>query len=118
MKDTVPVAKVDQFVIDFVRNLRQAKQLTQEDIANILHLSKSFVRDVESSRSRAKYNLVHINALADYFNISPQEFLPAKPFPVVSASSKTAKTKIAAKVSRPTSKKIGTKKISSKPAKK
>ncbi|HSZ86300.1 MAG TPA: hypothetical protein VK787_09730, partial [Puia sp.] len=30
---------------------------------------------------RAKYNLRHINILADYFDLSPRDFLPEKPLP-------------------------------------
>jgi len=110
MKDQVTVSKVDQFVIDFVRNLRQVKQATQEDIGNILQLSKSFVRDVENVKSRAKYNLIHINALADNFNISPKDFLPSKPFPVDNSPKEMSKPKAPAQPSRKSIKKAAHKK--------
>jgi len=75
-KDTI--TPIDQHVIDYVMALRNKHELTQEDIANIIGLSRSFIKDVESPKRIAKYNLAHINALADYFNISPREFLPKK----------------------------------------
>lgn len=82
MKDQEHITEVDQFVIDFIRKLRLEKKMTQEDIANVLHVSRSFIADVESTSDRSKYNIRHLNALADYFNISPRDFLPEKPFPV------------------------------------
>lgn len=68
--------KIEQYVIDFVRELRLKNNLTQEDIANILDVKPSFVGNVESPGNRAKYNLKHINKLADHFGLSPQDFLP------------------------------------------
>ncbi len=41
--------------------------------------SREFIKDVENLNKRAKYNIRHINALADYFDMSPRDFLPEKP---------------------------------------
>ncbi len=78
--------------------------MTQQDLAAAIGLSRSFVSDVESPKSRAKYNVRHINALADYFGMSPKDFMPDKPFPVdapalketVAKEKKVVKKKIAA----------------------
>ena len=45
----------------------------------MLDLSIGFIGDVESTKSRAKYNLNHINKLAEIFECSPREFLPDVP---------------------------------------
>ena len=82
MKDQEHITPIDQYVIDFVRNLRNQRNLTQQDIADIIGLSRGFISEVEGTYSRAKYNVRHINSLADYFGMSPREFLPEKPFPV------------------------------------
>jgi transcriptional regulator with XRE-family HTH domain len=82
MRDQENITSIDQFVIDYVRELRFRKGLTQEDIANVLSVSRSFIRNIESINSRNKYNIRHINALADYFGMSPRAFLPEKAFPV------------------------------------
>lgn len=76
------ISELDQHVIDFVRNFRLEKGLTQLDVANGIYVSRGFINDVESANKPAKYNLRHINALADYFNISLHQFFPAKPYPV------------------------------------
>lgn len=71
--------KIEQYIIDFVRNLRIQNDLRQEDIANILEVKPSFIGNVESASHPAKYNLRHINLLADHFGMSPRDFLPEKP---------------------------------------
>lgn len=81
MKVQDHISPLEQYVIDFVRKLRIDKELTQADIGNILEVSRSYIGDIESPNRRGKYNITHVNDLADYFNISPQEFFPQKSFP-------------------------------------
>jgi transcriptional regulator with XRE-family HTH domain len=69
---------IEQHVIDFVSSLRAKNNLRQEDIATIIGVSRSFVKSIESGKSRAKYNLNHIDKLADHFGLSPKDFLPEK----------------------------------------
>lgn len=93
MREQENISAIDQYIIDFIRNLRLAKSLTQDDVANILHVSRSFISDIESSKRIAKYNVSHVNALADYFNISPRDFLPEKAIPVDQPSKDQKKVK-------------------------
>lgn len=73
------VHPIEQFTIDAVIKLRHQHKLKARDIANILGTSISFVGNVESSINPAKYNLKHINLLAEYFQLSPKFFLPHYP---------------------------------------
>jgi len=73
------ISAIEQHVIDFVRELRYRKNLTQENIATILNVKRSFINNVESPKNRSKYNLSHIDKLASHFGISPKDFLPEKP---------------------------------------
>jgi transcriptional regulator with XRE-family HTH domain len=117
MRDQEYITPIDQYVIDFVRTLRQSKKLTQQDIADILRLSRSYISDVESNNSRAKYNIRHINALADYFELSPRAFFPDKPMPLYFPGreiDEDLKGKKAEKVKRP----VGTKSKKAAPKKK
>jgi len=82
MRNQENITPIDQYVIDFVRDLRDKKEMTQQDIAAIIRVSRSYIRDIESANSRAKYNIRHINALADYFAMSPRAFFPEKPLPL------------------------------------
>lgn len=76
MKDQENISPIEQFVIDFIRDLRIDKGLTQDGLASILGVGKSFISNVESLNHRAKYNLNHINTLADYYDMRPGDFLP------------------------------------------
>ena len=72
------ISAIEQYVIDFVIELRVKKKLTRENIATILGVGQSFVAKVEDKKERAKYNLNHIDKLADHFGLSPKDFLPEK----------------------------------------
>lgn len=71
------VTPFEQYTIDFVRKLRITTKTSQKDLARIINVSKSFIGNVENKNENAKYNLKHINMLAEYFNISPRELIPA-----------------------------------------
>lgn len=73
------VSKIDQYVIDYVLQLRKKHDLTQDDIATIIGVGRTYVTNIENPNDRSKYNLSHINLLADHFGISPRDFLPEKP---------------------------------------
>jgi len=73
------VSSVEQYVIDKVREKRIEKGWSQKDLAYEIDLSISFIGDVESPKTRAKYNLNHINILAKVFECSPKDFLPNLP---------------------------------------
>lgn len=79
-KDNIDNVKpIEQYTIDYVRKLRLKNDLSQQQLADILGVSKSFIGNVESIKHRAKYNLSHINILAHYFDLSPRDFLPELP---------------------------------------
>lgn len=79
MEGRKEISSIDQYVIDFVRKLRDKDNLSQEVIGNIIGVSRTYITNVESIKHPAKYNLAHINLFADYFGLSPREFLPEKP---------------------------------------
>jgi len=78
MASEVKTSAIEQYVIKFVTDLRVERNLTQEDIATIIDVSREFVTKVENRNHRAKYNLNHIDKLADHFGLSPKDFLPEK----------------------------------------
>ncbi len=91
MKDNEHISPIEQHVIDYVRNLRNSQKFTQEDIASILEVSRSYIADIENPKSRAKYNMTHVNLLAEHFKMSPKDFLPEKAFTTKPKSSKLKK---------------------------
>ena len=70
---------IEQYVIDKVRELRTAKGISQRELSYRTELSIGFLGDVESTKSRAKYNINHLNLLAKALECSPREFLPDYP---------------------------------------
>lgn len=72
-------SKIDLFIINKVREIRQKLNLSQTDIAVHLNLSVGFVGHIESPKFRAKYNNTHLNELANLFDCSPKDFFPEKP---------------------------------------
>lgn len=78
MPRNVNISAIEQHVIDFVIGLRNEHDLTQDDIATIIGTKRSFVTNIESGKNPAKYNLNHIDKLADHFGMSPKDFLPEK----------------------------------------
>ena len=78
MQEEINTSGIEQYVIDYVFKLRNEKGLSQEGIATILHVKRTFITNVENPKNRAKYNLAHIDKLADHFGLSPRQFLPNK----------------------------------------
>ena len=70
--------KFEIAVVDKVRTLRMKKGLSQDDIAAIINTTRGFIGQCESSNSSSKYNLNHLNKLAEAMGCSPKDFIPEK----------------------------------------
>ena len=69
---------IDWFIVNKVKEIRQAKGISQVDVAVHLNLSTGFIGQVESPNYRAKYKTLHLNELAKLFKCSPKDFWPEK----------------------------------------
>lgn len=78
MQDSA-LSGIEQYIVDYIIKLRVNKNLNQADIGFVIGVTQSFIANVENPRKRAKYNINHINKLADHFGLSPKDFMPAKP---------------------------------------
>lgn len=67
---------IEQYIVDYVTKLRMEHNLNQEDIGFVIGVGQSFVANIENPKKRAKYNVNHINKLADHFGLSPKDFMP------------------------------------------
>lgn len=70
------LTRIELFVMETVKKKRKALKMSQITLSQLLEKSDSFVGQVENHRKNAKYNLNHINALAEVFKCSPKDFLP------------------------------------------
>ncbi|MBV4356327.1 helix-turn-helix domain-containing protein [Pinibacter aurantiacus] len=71
--------KIEQYVINKIKEIRIAKGFSQEDIAAALDTSRGFIGQVESLNHSSKYNLNHLNLLAIELGVSIKDFFPEKP---------------------------------------
>lgn len=72
-------SKIDWFIINKVKEMRQSRSIEQDDIAIHLNVSSGFIGQIESPNFRAKYNTQHLNELAKFFKCSPKDFFPDRP---------------------------------------
>lgn len=75
MKTQAPIVL---FVIKQVRRKRKALKYTQAELSYKLGVSDGFVGQVESKKCSQKYNLRHLNTLAEIFDCSIRDFFPEK----------------------------------------
>lgn len=72
-------SKIEQYIIDKVRERRIKLKISQAELARQLDVSEGFIGNVESPNYRAKYNINHVNAIAKILECSPREFWPKEP---------------------------------------
>lgn len=69
-------SKIDRYVIEAVRKERMAQRISQEMLAYGIGKSRGFIGQVENPAQRARYNLQHLNEIANFLGVSPRQFLP------------------------------------------
>ena len=66
-------------VINLVKEIRTQKNLSQDDIAFFLNVSRGYIGQIESVNSPSKYTLDQLNKLALDMKCSPKDFMPLNP---------------------------------------
>lgn len=74
-----PRSKVEEYAIQKVKEKRNQAGMSQAELSYKLGFSTGFVGQAESTRYSTKYNLNHLNKLAQIFECSISDFLP-KPY--------------------------------------
>lgn len=74
-------SEIEQFVIDKIREIRLLKNISQRQLSISMGLSGKFVGNVESTKTSEKYNINHINKIAEILECSIKDFFPETPFP-------------------------------------
>ena len=72
--------KIEQYIIEQVKNLRIRRGVSVIDLAYGLGVSRGFIAAVENPKSRAKYNLNHLNEIVKILDCSFADFFPPEPF--------------------------------------
>lgn len=73
------ISKIEQYVIDKVKEKRIKAGLTQVVLSTAIDLSSKFIGNVESGKTRLKYNIVHLNKIAKILECSIKDFFPDEP---------------------------------------
>jgi len=69
---------IELYVIDKIREIRMQKKISQAELAYMIDVTPGFIGKVESLKYNTKYNLNHLNKIAEVLNVSPKELLPEK----------------------------------------
>lgn len=69
---------VENYIIKQVRKKRKEHHMTQAELSEKMGLASGFVGKVESKICTAKYNVNHLNELAQIFDCSIRDFFPEK----------------------------------------
>lgn len=76
MKYSGKTFPLEEYIILAVKKRRQELGLTQEQLSLELELNIAFVGLVETPSRREKYNINHLNRLAEILDCSIADFLP------------------------------------------
>ena len=71
--------EIERFVIGKVRELREHKGITQEELSLSIGKNIGFISQIEAPSKKAKYNIIHLNLIAKALDCSPKDFLPEMP---------------------------------------
>lgn len=72
--------EIEKYIISKVRELREAKGFTQEELSLSIGKNITFISQIEAPSKKAKYNVIHLNLIAKVLTCSPRDFWPEKPF--------------------------------------
>jgi len=72
--------RLDLYIINRVKELREAKGISQDNLSVLMGFSEKFVGSVENPTLGAKYNIRHLNLLASALECTLWDLLPEEPF--------------------------------------
>ncbi|AZB33418.1 MULTISPECIES: helix-turn-helix domain-containing protein [Weeksellaceae] len=71
--------EIERYVIKRVKEIREAKNITQEELSLSIGKNIGFISQIEAPSKKAKYNLIHLNMIAIALGCSIKDFLPNEP---------------------------------------
>ncbi|MFV8360963.1 helix-turn-helix domain-containing protein [Flavobacterium sp. LS1P3] len=71
--------EIERYVISKVREIRETKKVTQEELSLSIGKNITFISQIEAPSKKAKYNVVNLNLIAKALDCSPKDFWPEKP---------------------------------------
>ena len=71
--------EIDRFIISKVKEIRDSKGITQEQLSLALGRNISYISQIEAKSKTAKYNISTLNLIAIVLDCSPKDFWPEEP---------------------------------------
>lgn len=71
--------EIERYVIKRVKEIRESKSITQEDLSLSIGKNIGFISQIEAPSKKAKYNLIHLNLIAIALGCSIKDFFPNEP---------------------------------------
>lgn len=71
--------KIERHIISRVKEIREVKGVTQEQLSLSLGKNITFISQIEAPSKKARYNVRHLNDIAKILNCSPKDFWPDRP---------------------------------------
>lgn len=81
--------EIERYVISRVREIREAKDVTQEELSLAIGKNIGFISQIEAPSKKAKYNIIHLNLIAIALECSPKDFWPE--YPIIEEKHKNIK---------------------------
>ncbi|PTQ92436.1 Cro/C1-type helix-turn-helix DNA-binding protein [Mucilaginibacter yixingensis] len=72
---------IEQYVIEQVKLKRISKNISQDKLSIMMGLNEKFVSKVETTNRAEKYNINHLNKIAEILQCSIKDFFPEQPLP-------------------------------------
>jgi predicted transcriptional regulator len=68
--------KIDFYTSDILKKKRYELKITQQTLADMTGLSKSFINSVENKNHNGRLNCFQINLISECLKCSPKDFMP------------------------------------------
>ena len=75
----ISLEKIERYIILRVKELREEKNITQEQLSLAIGRNITFISQIEAPSKKAKYNIIHLNLIAKVLECSPKDFWPENP---------------------------------------
>jgi len=75
------LTEIEQYVIEQVKKRRTSKGISQDKLSVMMGLNEKFVTKVENPNRIEKYNINHLNKIAEILECSIRDFFPEDPIP-------------------------------------
>lgn len=70
------LTEIEQYVIERVKEQRTSKGISQDKLSVLMGLNEKFVTKVENPNRIEKYNINHLNKIAEILECSIRDFFP------------------------------------------